>query len=254
MNGKGDGSPNGHASSDHSSPKSPPFPYDTPAEPSNPTVVPREILERFHFTFLIRHPKFAIPSYYRCCIPPLVERTGFNPFMPSEAGYDELRALFDYCKETGLVGPKVCGREEANNIPYGKDSEIEICVIDADDLLDDPEGVLRKYCTSIGLTFEPEMLNWDNEEDHVYAKEAFEKWNGFHDDAIYSKDLKPRAHVSHLFRFCTVFPSVELTYHYRRSSRKRTRRCLPSGLKSTERRRRRRSGRRSTTTSRPMSI
>ncbi|KAK0312725.1 hypothetical protein LTR01_002387 [Friedmanniomyces endolithicus] len=194
MNGKGDGSPNGHAASDHSSPKSPPFPYDTPAEPSNPTVVPREILERFHFTFLIRHPKFAIPSYYRCCIPPLVERTGFNPFMPNEAGYDELRALFDYCKETGLVGPKVCGREVANCVPYGKDSGIEICVIDADDLLDDPEGVLRKYCASIGLTFEPEMLNWDNEEDHVYAKEAFEKWNGFHDDAIHSKDLKPRAH------------------------------------------------------------
>ncbi|TKA71263.1 hypothetical protein B0A55_07338 [Friedmanniomyces simplex] len=195
MNGNGNGNVNGHASSpDHSPPKSPPFPYDTPAEPSNPTVVPREILERFHFTFLIRHPKFAVPSYYRCCIPPLVERTGFNPFMPSEAGYDELRALFDYCKETGLVGPRVCGREEANNVPYGKDSGIEICVIDADDLLDDPEGILRKYCGSIGLEFREEMLKWDNEEDHVYAKEAFEKWNGFHDDAIYSKDLKPRAH------------------------------------------------------------
>ncbi|KAK4902261.1 hypothetical protein LTR27_001164 [Elasticomyces elasticus] len=187
------GNGNGH-NSDDSPPKSPPFPYDTPSEPSNPTVVPREILERFHFTFLIRHPKFAIPSYYRCCIPPLVERTGFNPFMPSEAGYDELRALFDYCKDTGLVGPKVCGRDDANNVPYGKDSGIEICVIDADDLLDDPEGILRKYCESIGLEFRQEMLNWDNEEDHMYAKEAFEKWNGFHDDAIYSKDLKPRAH------------------------------------------------------------
>ncbi|KAK3117861.1 hypothetical protein LTR53_000411 [Teratosphaeriaceae sp. CCFEE 6253] len=176
----------------HSPPKSPPFPYDTPAEPSNPTVVPREILERFHFTFLIRHPKFAVPSYYRCCVPPLVERTGFNPFMPSEAGYVELRALFDYCKDTGLVGPKVCDR--ADSAPYGKDSGIEICVIDADDLLDDPETVLRKYCGSIGLEFNQEMLNWDNEEDHVYAREAFEKWNGFHDDAIYSKDLKPRAH------------------------------------------------------------
>jgi len=179
-----------------SPPKSPPFPYDTPAEPKNPTVVPREILERFHFTFLIRHPKHAIPSYYRCCIPPLVERTGFNPFMPDEAGYEELRSLFDYCKNTGLIGPKICGRDGEDQ-PAGPppiDSGIEICVIDADDLLDDPEGILSKYCQSIGLDFDPEMLKWDNEEDHEFAKEAFEKWDGFHDDAIQSKDLKPRQH------------------------------------------------------------
>ncbi|KAK4545272.1 hypothetical protein LTR36_003452 [Oleoguttula mirabilis] len=181
-----------------SAPRSPPFPYATPAESSNPTVVPREILERFHFTFLIRHPNRAIPSYYRCCIPPLVERTGFSPFLPSEAGYDELRALFDYCKDTGLVGPKVCGRDDAPNGSASangpSDSNIEICVIDADDLLDDPEGILKKYCQSIGMTFSPEMLNWDNEEDHAFAKQEFEKWNGFHDDAIHSKDLKPRQH------------------------------------------------------------
>jgi hypothetical protein len=40
------------------------------------------------------------------------------------------------------------------------------------------------------------MLNWDSEEEHQKAKDAFEKWNGFHEDAIYSKDLKPRATVS----------------------------------------------------------
>lgn len=177
-----------------SPPKSPPFPYETPTEPDNPTVVPREILEKFHFTFLIRHPKYAIPSYYRCCIPPLVERTGFTPFMPSEAGYVELRRLFDYCKDTGLVGPAVCGQE--NGYRVGEDGQPEICVIDADDLLDDPEGILRQYCKSIGLQFRPDMLEWDSEEDHEFAREQFEKWDGFHDDAINSKDLKPRKHVS----------------------------------------------------------
>lgn len=157
--------------------------------------MPREILERFHFTFLIRHPNRAIPSYYRCCIPPLVERTKFNPFLPSEAGYEELRRLFDYCKDTGLVGPRVCG-QDASNGEAKQDGGIEICVIDADDLLDDPEGVLRKYCQSIGLEFRPEMLCWDNDEDHEFARGQFEKWDGFHDDAINSKDLKPRKHVS----------------------------------------------------------
>ncbi|KAG9900317.1 NAD(P)-binding protein, partial [Aureobasidium melanogenum] len=35
---------------------------------------------------------------------------------------------------------------------------------------------------------------WDNEEDHTQAKEAFEKWKGFHEDAINSTELKPRTH------------------------------------------------------------
>src|ERR1700709_808953 len=48
-----------------------PFPYHTEAEPGNPTVVPRDILAKFHFTFLIRHPRSSIPSYWRCTIPPL---------------------------------------------------------------------------------------------------------------------------------------------------------------------------------------
>lgn len=178
-----------------SPPKSPPFPYKTVAEPNNPTVVPREILERFHFTFLIRHPRYAIPSYYRCCIPPLVERTGFKPFMPCEAGYVELRTLFDYCKDTGLVGPAICGQGEQKAEDVAK-TNVEICVIDADDLLDDPEGILRQYCQSVGLDFRPEMLQWNTDEAHEFAKEQFEKWDGFHDDAIESTDLKPRQHVS----------------------------------------------------------
>lgn len=177
-----------------SPPRSPPFPYETPFNERNPTVVPREILEQFHFTFLIRHPRYAIPSYYRCCIPPLVERTGFSPFLPSEAGYVELRRLFDYCKDTGLVGPAVCGQDNSGVETMPGDAEI--CVIDADDLLDDPEGVLRQYCKSIDLDYHPEMLTWDSEESHEFAKEQFEKWDGFHDDAIGSKDLKPRQHVS----------------------------------------------------------
>jgi len=177
-----------------SSANSPPFPYDTPSEPNNPSVMPKELLEKFHFTFLIRHPRNSIPSYYRCCVPPLVEKTGFNEFMPEEAGYDELRRFFDYCKDTGIVGPKVCGQED--NGAVEAPNSVEICILDADDLLDDPEGMLRHYCASVGIEFDMAMLNWDSEEEHQHAKDAFEKWNGFHEDAIHSKDLKPRATVS----------------------------------------------------------
>lgn len=174
-----------------SSDKGAPFPYDTPSEPNNPSVMPKELLEKFHFTFLIRHPRNSIPSYYRCCVPPLVEKTGFNEFMPEEAGYDELRRFFDYCKDAGIVGPKICGQPD--NGAVAAPNSVEICILDADDLLDDPEGMLRHYCASVGIEFDMSMLNWDSEEEHQKAKDAFEKWNGFHEDAIHSKDLKPRA-------------------------------------------------------------
>lgn len=170
----------------------PPYPYPTKGEPNNPTVVPKDLLASFHFTFLIRHPRNSIPSYYRCTIPPLDAVTGFYNFRPDEAGYDELRRLFDYLRSEGQVGPKLAG--EATNGTNGHNGGVEICLIDADDLLDNPSGIIEAYCKSTGIKYEPEMLTWDTEEDHAYAKETFEKWRGFHDDAIESRELKARTH------------------------------------------------------------
>ncbi|KAK4231489.1 P-loop containing nucleoside triphosphate hydrolase protein [Podospora fimiseda] len=138
----------------------------------NPTVLPLPLLSKFHFTFLIRHPCRAIPSYYRCTIPPLSSKTGFPNFMPSEAGYDELRRLFDYLLSQSLLP--------------------QITVIDADDLLDHPEEIIKIYCQHVGIDFSTQMLKWDGEEAQRKAVEQFEKWNGFHDDAIGSTGLKPR--------------------------------------------------------------
>ncbi|KAF4301317.1 hypothetical protein GTA08_BOTSDO07226 [Botryosphaeria dothidea] len=202
-NGDVNGAPNGvshEARIEVREATKPPYPYPTTVEAGNPTVVPTELLSKFHWTFLIRHPRNSIPSYYRCTIPPLDDITGFKNFMPSEAGYDELRRTFDYLKNIGLVGPRITGQDntEATSVngtvkpPYGAEP-VDICVIDADDLLDDPAGIISKYCESVGMEYSPDMLNWDNEEDHRIAKEKFEKWKGFHEDAIDSKDLKPRA-------------------------------------------------------------
>ena len=138
------------------------------AEPGNPTVVPKRVLEQFHFAFLIRHPRHSIPSYWRCTIPPLDAVTGFYNFMPAEAGYDEQRRVFDYLRNEGIVGPKVAGQEaNGNGATNGhKDNQVEICVIDADDLLEQPEPIMRKFCASVGIEFEPSMLEWDTPEDH----------------------------------------------------------------------------------------
>jgi hypothetical protein len=185
-----------------SPPRSPPFPYYH-MEPDNPTVVPRGLLDQFQWTFLIRDPHSSIPSWYRCTIPPLDDVTGFHDFYENEAGYLELRKMFDFLRATGQVGPKISGRDqEANGIGGAvkpKDNNIDICLVDADDLLDNPAGIVEGFCKAVGLDYSPRMLNWDNEEDQRIAEDAFEKWKGFHEDALESKDLKPRKHVSILF-------------------------------------------------------
>ncbi|KAL2886385.1 Branched-chain-amino-acid aminotransferase-like protein 2 [Ceratocystis lukuohia] len=149
--------------------------FNVDEEPENPTTIPLEELQKFQFTFLIRHPRRSIPSYYRCTLPPLVEMTGFDEFMPNEAGYAELRRLFDYLIKSGVV-PKD-----------------RIVVLDADDMLDQPEKVIREYCARTDINFTPNMLEW-TEEDDKRAKEAFEKWKGFHEDALASSSLRPRKH------------------------------------------------------------
>lgn len=143
--------------------------------------------------------------------------TGFYEFYPNEAGYDELRRFFDYTREVGLVGTKLAGQEngDAGGAAVNGGAKVpETCVIDADDLLDDPAGILRTYCKSIDLDFTTDMLNWNNEEDQERAKTAFEKWKGFHEDAIDSTDLKPRTHV----RCISWTPSgeIELTMDRRK--------------------------------------
>lgn len=170
----------------------------------NPTVVPVELLKKFHWTFLIRDPHYSIPSYYRCTIGPLDEKTGFYNFDEAEAGYDELRRLFDYLRTIHLVGPRVANGETLTDGTNGtngtnevaSEEAVEICLVDADEMLDNPSGVIERFCKSIGEPYTPEMLKWDTEEHQATAKAAFEKWPGFHEDALDSTCLKARTHVS----------------------------------------------------------
>ncbi|KAJ5273663.1 hypothetical protein N7478_008788 [Penicillium angulare] len=169
------------------------------AEPGNPTVMPHTIQEMFHFAFLIRDPHYSVPSYYRCTIPPLLEITKFY-FDPLESGYDELRRHFDYLRKTGLVGPQVATRSDLDNAgpdfepSIAKPTGHEICIVDADDLLENPAAMIEAFCKSVGLQYDPEMLRWDREVDHSVANDKFEKWRGFHEDALHSDGLQARSH------------------------------------------------------------
>lgn len=117
--------------------------------------------------------------------------------MPSEAGYDELRRVFDYLRVVGQVGPEIASQNITMNGSNNSNADkVEICIVDADDLLDDPAGIIAAYCKSVRIGYHEQMLRWDSEEDHKQAKDAFEKWRGFHEDAMDSCDLKARKHVS----------------------------------------------------------
>ena len=187
------------SNSNHSLNGSEQFPYHTPAESGNPTIVPEALLSRFHFTFLIRHPRSSIPSYYRCTLEPLRSMTGWTYFDPSEAGYLELRQFFDFVRERGLVGPHIAGssNDGATNGGNGASNpdQVDICVINADDMLDDPYGIISAYCKNVRLPYSESMLKW-SEEDQKHVEEQFKDWKGFHEDAILSTELKPRTHVS----------------------------------------------------------
>jgi hypothetical protein len=189
-NGHADFRLNGHTNSSSNGTEETPYPYSTEAENDNPTVVPRELLKQFHFTFLIRHPRSSIPSYYQCTIPPQNKITGFCKFMASEAGYDELRRVFDFLKNENQVGPAMAGEHGELN-----KGEVSVTVVDADDLLDNPEGIISAFCKEVGIDYTPEMLKWGSEDAQEKAKNAFEKWPGFHTSAINSTSLRPREHV-----------------------------------------------------------
>lgn len=125
--------------------------------------------------------------------------TGFRNFDPQEAGYNELRRHFDYLRREGLVGPRVSTRPDLSPAAGSKEdleTVNEVCVIDADDMLDAPATTIEEFCRSVGLPYSPSMLEWDTEEDYAFACENFEKWRGFHNDAIESKGLVARTHVS----------------------------------------------------------
>ncbi|EXF79769.1 hypothetical protein CFIO01_10229 [Colletotrichum fioriniae PJ7] len=182
------------------------------AEPSNPTVLPLSILRKFQWTFLIRHPRRSIPSYYRCTQPPLDAVTGWTNFNPSEAGYEELRRLFDYLIRERIVDEK------------------DLLVVDADDMLDDPEAVIRAYCAHVGLDFTDNMLNWTDEDTKV-AQEKFAKWNGWHDDAIGSTSLKPRDKKHVITR---ESEEAEWLKKYGEKGLKEIRECVDANVKDYE--------------------
>ena len=89
-----------------------------------------EFLAHFRHCFLIRDPAKVTTSMVKHWPDFVIEETGFEP----------QRALFDrLCDQTGEAPP----------------------VIDSDDLLEDPHGIVAAYCKAVCIPFLPEALSWE---------------------------------------------------------------------------------------------
>lgn len=147
----------------------------------NPTVFPQSIMSSFQFAFIIRHPRRSIPSLYECSVPPKSNLTGWHGFRGEDAGYIEMRMLFDYLRDIEQIGPG---------------GEHPVCLVDADDLLTDPEDVVEQVCGLLGVDFTPDMLRWGDEKQQARAQQAFKNWEPFHDVVLDSKALEKRSKES----------------------------------------------------------
>ena len=77
-------------------------------------------LQDFQHTFLIRNPKQTIPSLYKASVNKAL--TGWETFDPQESGFKQMYDLYNYLE---------------------KRVDYEIVVVDAADLLMDPEGTMK---------------------------------------------------------------------------------------------------------------
>lgn len=175
-------------------------------EPKNPTMLPRHELAHFRFTFLIRHPRLSVPSYYRLSLPPHRSLSRVRSFNTNDLGYSELRKLFDYLQSEELIGPSIAVAD-----PLRKDTSqptsihgSEICVVDAEDLISRPNAVIEAYCQITGIAYEPEMLHWEGYRDQERAKKVINRWGVdiyFHKAALESKTIQ-HSSIAEVRLFC----------------------------------------------------
>ena len=126
--------------------------------------IPRDWMAHVTNVFLIRHPTRVLASYARKMDEISLEAIG----VPQQA------ELFDrVCQVTGAAPP----------------------VVDSDDILNDPPGMLRALCGVMGIDYTDDMLSWSagpKPEDGVWAPHWY--------DAVWASTGfgEPNVHVSGL--------------------------------------------------------
>lgn len=112
-----------------------------------------EFLNKIENTFLIRDPEKTILSHYK-----------INPDVTcEEIGFEKEWIIFDKVR-------KITGKNPV--------------LIDADDLEDRPEEVVKAYCDVLGIKFIPEAMRWESGH-----KIEWDSWKEWHTDAAKSTGI-----------------------------------------------------------------
>ena len=125
-------------------------------------ILTRGPFKELQHSFLLRNPERSLESLYYGCFRP--GATGQEYASPEHAGFRELSNLFTLVRENIEPSP---------------------VVVDADDLLDDPEGIMRSYCSAMGLKFKEGMTKWSP--GPVADFECL--WTGWHDNVFNSSGI-----------------------------------------------------------------
>ena len=111
-----------------------------------------ESFSGFTHSFLIRDPAKAVASSFRGF--PSLEAWS-EVYRHGDLGYYQLRDLYKFIKENLHCNP---------------------IIIDADDLLRDPEAMMKAYCKEVGIEYKEGMTQW--EPDSMCTEEFIEQKGG----------------------------------------------------------------------------
>ena len=133
--------------------------------------LPATTMAQFTHCFLMRRPEKVLRSFWRVAQEGAADKEGRSSssstyFNPDEAGFHELDALVDVV-----------------TVQLGQ----PLILVDADDLLADPAGILKAWCHAVGLPWEANITSWK-----AGMPETWQKWPGWHDDAATSTGFAPR--------------------------------------------------------------
>jgi len=117
-----------------------------------------QFLSRIVNTFIIRNPAKSIPSYYALD----------HNIVKEEIGYEEQFYIFQRVYDLNGKPP---------------------IVIDADDLQNNPAGIIAAYCQALNITFIQESLNWEKS-----YKKKWDVWKVWHNDVANSTGIHKGNH------------------------------------------------------------
>ena len=129
-----------------------------------------ERFKNFKHTFIIRNPKRAVFSLYKAMTNPKL--TGWDSFDPVQAGFKQMYEFFQFVRSHLDPSP---------------------VVVDSDDLVDNPQGILQSYCDELGLEYQENMTKWTPVS--TLTPNCCFSW-GWHEAALKSSGFIPRKNES----------------------------------------------------------